>query len=109
MSGPQTSQTITVGGHRRMAPDGWVFVTNDPTASKHPDRMFALLNETQKIVVIGDASTESFEVVDIRERSKMTGQRVITDPVAPWRVGRTPFRDIGEIGRALSAVLSQAA
>lgn len=107
MSAAHTSPSIVLGKDIRLAPEGWVFVTNDPAVSDRPERMFSLLNKSNNVVLIGDVVAETFEVIDLREKSRMNVRHVSSDPSAPWRVGRTPFRDIGEIGRAFCAVLSK--
>lgn len=106
MSTAVLSGSMSVGDDVLLAPPGWSFVTNDPEAQKHPDRMFSMLSEDRKVVVIGDTRNRSFHVRDLSTGSTLSGQHLPSDTSAPWRIGRDAFRDIGEIGRAIIGVLS---
>lgn len=105
MSRPITSKSVEVKGVTHLAPEEWVFVTNDPEVMKHPDRLLALMHEKKRIVVIADVQMGTFEVTDYSERRRFNGRYVADDTETPWRFGGVRFMNIGEIGRAIESAI----
>lgn len=104
----EVARTVTSAGKLRRAPEGWVFVTNDPEVLKAPNRLVSLLHREKRVVLIIDTTIETFVVRDIANLRETAGARVPSDPRAVWRIGRAPFKDLGDIGRAVDAVLTPA-
>lgn len=104
----ETARSVNVGGHLRVAPEGWVFVTNDPEVVKAPNRTLSLFHRENRVVVIVDTRIETFAIRDLQTRREFRGSRFVNDPRAIWRVGTAPFQDLGDLGRAIDAVLTTA-
>lgn len=107
-SRPQLALSVVVGKKKYLAPQGWAFVTNDPDVVKYPDRTFALLHKEERVVVVADVSTNLFRIDDYRRKHRIDGQYLPGNLTARWRVGNTPFTDLGDIGRALIFAISNA-
>lgn len=103
----QTAHTVVSDGYSRIAPEGWVFVTNDPEVVKAPQRVVSILNREKKTVLIIDTRIETFIIRDLTELKDVHGSYYSHEPRAPWRIGNTPFADLGDIGRAVGAVLTR--
>lgn len=103
-----TARSVVVGKHTHLAPDGWVFVVNDPDVVKHPERLFALLHQEKRVVIVADVESKTFRIDDYRLKHRIDGHYLPEDEVARFRIGRTPFTDLGPIGRALIFAFSNA-